>query len=303
MKSSGIYVEIPIKASLGALWEHTQNPDLHQQWDLRFTRIEYLPKACEEDPQRFLYETQIGFGLKIAGEGESVATRHAENGQSTSSLKFWSDESISLIEAGSGYWKYIPAGDAIRFLTWYDYQVRFGLPGRLFDRIAFRPLMGWATAWSFDALRLWLEQGTHPRKSVRGALVQLTANTAMAAIWVYQGLVPKLLFPDSGELEILRGTGLFAGGEASVLAAVGLAEILFGVLFLLPVAGRRLHQLNILLLLFLGFGASLGTTSIFVAPFNPVSLTLGMVALSVIAMLNADSLPSARRCLRSPNRK
>src|SRR6266480_3729964 len=60
----GIYVEIPIRASIDELWEKTQNPQLHQRWDLRFTQIEYLPRQGDE-PQRFLYRTRIGFGLKI----------------------------------------------------------------------------------------------------------------------------------------------------------------------------------------------------------------------------------------------
>ena len=53
----GIYVEIPIRASMDELWEKTQNPQLHQRWDLRFSQIEYLPRQGEE-PQRFLYRTR-----------------------------------------------------------------------------------------------------------------------------------------------------------------------------------------------------------------------------------------------------
>jgi hypothetical protein len=46
-------------------------------------------------------------------------------------------------------------GRRVRFLTGYDYGTRFGLPGQVIDRLALRPLLGWATAWSFDRLRLW----------------------------------------------------------------------------------------------------------------------------------------------------
>ena len=91
------------------VWEFTQTPSIHQQWDLRFTTIEYLPKASEEDPQRFLYQTQIGFGIKVSGEGESVGSHSKETGESTSALKFWSDEKISLIKTGSGYAGYFKA--------------------------------------------------------------------------------------------------------------------------------------------------------------------------------------------------
>lgn len=82
---------------------------MDQRWDLRFTRIEYLPKNSEHDPQRFLYETKIGFGLAIHGTGESVANRMAADGAATSSLKFASQDRLSLISAGAGYWKYVPS--------------------------------------------------------------------------------------------------------------------------------------------------------------------------------------------------
>lgn len=300
MKSKGIYVEIPINTSMAELWEHTQNPSLHEQWDSRFTTIKYLPKPSEDDPQRFLYVTQIGFGIGVSGEGESTGSRQSSNGEWTSALKFWSDETISLIESGSGYWKYIPDGDTIRFLTWYDYQVRFGALGRLFDRLIFRPLIGWATAWSFDTLRLWLERGIHPARSILRFLIHVTAQSALAAIWIYQGLVPKLLFPDSGELEILRAAGIFNGMEPTVLSAVGVGEILFGIFFLVPQFGKRLHYLNIFALLAFGVGAFLSQKALFVAPFNPVTLTVAMIALSLISTLNAENVPTASNCLRRP---
>jgi hypothetical protein len=46
-----IYVEIPVRAPPDALWSHTQTPALHQQWDLRFSRIDYVPKSDDSAPQ------------------------------------------------------------------------------------------------------------------------------------------------------------------------------------------------------------------------------------------------------------
>jgi hypothetical protein len=61
----GIYVEIQIRAGVDEVWRHTQVPDLHELWDLRFTSIDYLPRHSEEEPQRFRYSTRLGFELKI----------------------------------------------------------------------------------------------------------------------------------------------------------------------------------------------------------------------------------------------
>jgi|SRR5207302_579703 len=145
-----IYVEILVRAPMEALWAHTQIPALHERWDLRFSRIEYLPLIGDGTPQRFRYATRIGFGLEVSGEGETIGQRALPDGSSTSALKFGSDAPLSIIREGSGYWKYIPTRDGVRFLTWYDYRTRFGAAGAVFDRVVFRPLIGWATAWSFD---------------------------------------------------------------------------------------------------------------------------------------------------------
>ena len=162
-----IYVETLIRAPLDEVWEKTQRPDLHERWDLRFTRIEYLPRAREDEPQRFLYATRIGFGVAIEGRGETVGERERPDGSRASALRFWSDDPKSLILRGSGYWRYVPVADGTRFLTRYDYETRFGRAGRVVDRLVFRPLLGWATAWSFDRLRLWVERGIEPERSLR----------------------------------------------------------------------------------------------------------------------------------------
>ena len=89
----GIYVEILIHDALEHVWALTQTPEVHQRWDLRFTRIHYLPRPDLTKPQQFLYETRIGFGLSIKGTGESVGTRTSSKGDATSSLKFASGRS------------------------------------------------------------------------------------------------------------------------------------------------------------------------------------------------------------------
>src|SRR4051812_44157907 len=165
----GIYVEIKIRGSMDELWPKTQEPQVHQRWDLRFSEITYLPLEPGR-PQQFTYATRIG-GVQVAGGGESTGTRDAGSGERTSALKFWSTDRKAIIREGSGYWKYIPGDDAITFVTWYDYQPRWGAIGIAIDGAFFRPLIGWATAWSFDRLRLWIESGVIPEASRTAAVV------------------------------------------------------------------------------------------------------------------------------------
>ena len=44
MKKKPIYVEVDIRAPINEAWNYTQNPKLHEQWDLRFTAITYMDK-------------------------------------------------------------------------------------------------------------------------------------------------------------------------------------------------------------------------------------------------------------------
>ena len=58
MKSKPIYVETHIDADVDAVWEASQDPSLHSQWDLRFSSITYLPRK-DGEPQLFTYERKV----------------------------------------------------------------------------------------------------------------------------------------------------------------------------------------------------------------------------------------------------
>jgi hypothetical protein len=189
-----IWVEAFVRAPLEEVWRRTQDPALHQRWDLRFSRIEYLPRAAGE-PQRFLYRTRIGLGLEIRGEGESTGTTDTASGSRASALRFWSTDRKSLIRSGSGYWRYTPEVEGTRFVTVYDYQPRFGVAGRIVDRLLFRPLLAWATAWSFDRLRRWIEDELPPAAAARQTVVHAVARASLALIWIYQRRPPGVHRP------------------------------------------------------------------------------------------------------------
>ena len=294
-----IYVEILIHAPLDVLWRNTQDPARHTCWDLRFSRIEYLPRASEDEPQRFLYATRIGFGLAIVGEGESVGQRDLPGGERVSSLKFGSADWRSLIREGSGFWKYVPTPEGVRFLTRYDYRTRFGAMGACFDRLVFRPLMGWATAWSFDRLRLWLETGTSPDVAFRQFLTRVCARGSLAAVFLYHGLIPKLLRHDADELAMLRDSHV--PPEFIPLAVSGFGWLEIGFAFLLLTCWQRRWPSVLCLPLMLA--ATLGVVwfspRYLGAAFNPVSLNGCVVALTLIDLLHQDA-PSAARCRREP---
>ena len=295
----GIYVEIAIAGGIDDIWMRTQDPSLHERWDLRFTAIEYLPRPDPAAPQRFLYATRVGFGLGIEGEGQSVGSHDGPGGVRTSALEFWSDDKRSLIRRGSGYWKYIPVPGGVTFLTWYDYQTRFGLAGRALD-LVFRPLLGWATAWSFDRLRLWIERGIDPAVSLQRSLIHATARLAVAGVFLWHGLVPKLLFRHPDEAVMLTDGGVDAVTAQLGVTAAGVGEIALAVLLVVWWRSRLLLAGVIALMLAAIVLVSWFSPRFIVAAFNPVTLNGCVIALSTIALLSARDLPSAARCRRRP---
>lgn len=156
-----LYVEIGIRASMERVWTLSQDPALHARWDLRFSRI--VPTGSDDQGLvRFGYEFRLPFH-RIQGVGTSLGHRHRSDGQATSVLKFDTDDPLSPIGPGSGYWRYIPTEDGLRFITGYNYRPGMGVLGRALDARVVRPALGWATAISFDRLRLWAESDLDPR--------------------------------------------------------------------------------------------------------------------------------------------
>jgi hypothetical protein len=296
-----IYVEILVRAPMDALWSRTQTPALHEKWDLRFSRIDYLPKERETEPQRFRYTTRIGFGLQVKGEGESVGERDLADGSRSSALKFGSNDSLSIIREGNGYWKYIPVPTGILFLTWYDYRTRFGAVGALFDRLVFRPLIGWATAWSFDRLRLWLEQGVDPAQAMRQTLVHIVARVGLALIFAYQGLVPKLIARHADEIAMLHDVGVAADVRNVAVTALGVSELVLGAFLLFSWHRRWPPSLCVGLMLLATAVVGVNSPRYFDAAFNPFSLNVAVACLAVVDLLVLTDLPSAARCRRRPS--
>jgi len=182
-----LYIETLIAAPLPDVWRLTRDPSQHARWDVRFSRIERYGLDG-----RFRYATRVLPGLTVSGVGFTTGERHWLNGCATSALRFECTHPLSLIRSGAGYWRYVPTDNGIRFLTGYDYVPGWGRLGPVADRV-FRPLFGWATAWSFDRLRLWLERGIPPERSRNQALAEAATRLAVAALGIAVGYPITLL--------------------------------------------------------------------------------------------------------------
>ncbi|HHT7139820.1 DoxX-like family protein [Bacillus cereus] len=292
-----IYVSAEMNTTMEKLWEYTQAPHIHTEWDARFTEISYLEKQ-EGEPQKFLYKTKIGFGFEIAEEGESIGEIRKETGERISSLKFWTDNTLSLIQIGRGYWKYTPCKEHIHFETQYDYDTRYGRIGNVIDFYMFRPLLGWATAWSFDALKLWLEKGLHPRLLIRRTMTYWLVCFLFAFVWMYQGIFPKIIFSHPEEMKMLSAIIGATGNSIAILKVIGMLEIIFGIIWLFPVPKQKLFILHIFMLIALTIVAGFTNIISFIEPFNPITLNVLLMGVSIVGYMNSFDLPSAKNCKR-----
>lgn len=292
-----IYVSAEMNTTMEKLWEYTQEPHIHTEWDAHFTEISYVEKK-EGELQKFLYKTKIGFGLEIAGEGESIGEIRKETGERISSLKFWTENQLSLIQIGRGYWKYTPRKEHIHFETQYDYDTRFGRIGNVIDFYMFRPLLGWATAWSFDALKLWLEKGLHPRLLIRRTMTYWLVCFLFAFVWMYQGIFPKIIFSHPEEMKMLSAIIDSTGNSIAILKVIGMLEIIFGIIWLFPVPKQKLFILHIFMLIALTIVAGFTNIVSFTEPFNPITLNVLLMGVSIVGYINSFDLPSAKNCKR-----
>jgi len=112
--------------------------------------------------------------------------------------------------------------------------------------------------------------------------IHVVARLAIATAWIYQGLVPKVLFPNTGELEIFRSTGIFPGKELTGVVVLGVAQFLLGVYHLVAWRSRAPLWAGLGSLAILGAGGLITRPDLMILPFNPVSLILMMAALSAI---------------------
>ncbi len=283
-----------ICAPLEAVWRKSQDPEEHVRWDLRFTQIEHVAGTGEAGPQRFRYATRLGPGLGVAGWGETVGT----GDKRTSALRFGSEDPRSLIAEGAGHWAYQETGNGIAFRTAYDYSTRYGVAGRLIDRLVFRPLIQWATRWSFDRLRIWLEQGTPPEVGLKIWAAKVTARVLLGLVWIHEGLVPKILAVRNSELELVARSGWGLGNPASTLVLLGLLEVLFGGWILWGRLERASSLMSCAAILFLAFIVVATEPAAWSDPLGGIFKNLGLVGCAVTVWLLSPVAPCAARGAR-----
>jgi len=110
------------------------------------------------------------------------------------------------------------------------------------------------------------------------------ARFVLGLAWIYQGLVPKLLFLAPTEQAMWQSLGPDDATIRILIYLAGFLEIIFGLMIILFYRSPRVHYLNLWAL-----GGLLLATAIFEPhfmndAFNPVTTNIPLMALSLIAI-------------------
>ena len=105
-------------------------------------------------------------------------------------------------------------------------------------------------------------------KSQRNIL--LTIHITLAVLWIYQDLIPKVLYKAQDEQYIWQQQGFDELISLILMQFSGYIEIIFGVLFLIFKQSKILHFLNILGMLGLSLLIAVIDIRYFQHAFNPL---------------------------------
>ena len=114
------------------------------------------------------------------------------------------------------------------------------------------------------------------------------SRVTVAFVWIYHGLVPKLLGPHQDELHLAALHGLQGDHLPLLLKASGVAEIVFGIAVLVFWRSRWPFVVSAVVLIVLLVDVAMVAPEYLWGAFNPVSLSLSVISLSFTGFITAS---------------
>jgi uncharacterized membrane protein YphA (DoxX/SURF4 family) len=123
--------------------------------------------------------------------------------------------------------------------------------------------------------------------------VALLSRLAAGFIWIYQGLVPKLLVVHPDEINLLLSGGLSQQEALRILPWIGWGEIIFGLIVIISYRQLWPMLLSAFVMVMATVGVAGASPAYLGAAFNPVTLNIGLMAISVIGALSLWGIKKA----------
>lgn len=124
--------------------------------------------------------------------------------------------------------------------------------------------------------------------------IHAAARYTIAFVWIWHGLVPKLIMRHPDEYAPLLAMGIDQSMADLIVTCSGYGEIVFGLLIVILGKSRWPYYLTIVGMAGLLLGVFFTSPELTLHAFNPVTLNILMIMISVIAIL-ASSDPRSDR--------
>ena len=114
--------------------------------------------------------------------------------------------------------------------------------------------------------------------------IHTTARLVVAAVWIWHGLVPKILVRDPVEIAPILPLGISEEDAWTIVTITGCAEILFGLLTLLLRSARWPLVVTIVVMAGLLLGVLVTEPGLVGGAFNPLTLNLAVATLAAVGL-------------------
>jgi uncharacterized membrane protein YphA (DoxX/SURF4 family) len=87
--------------------------------------------------------------------------------------------------------------------------------------------------------------------------LKLAARLSVGFVWLWEGLVPKVLFPDQRQFDMVMHSGWWWGSPQATLHWLGIAQIIAGLILIsgwLEKLGQVVSTVSVIVMLFLVIG-------------------------------------------------
>lgn len=88
-------------------------------------------------------------------------------------------------------------------------------------------------------------------------ILKLAARISVGFVWLWEGLVPKVLFPDQRQFDMVRSSGWWWGSPEITLHWLGIAQIIAGLIVMFgwkEKLGQVVATVSVIVMMFLVIG-------------------------------------------------
>jgi uncharacterized membrane protein YphA (DoxX/SURF4 family) len=122
-------------------------------------------------------------------------------------------------------------------------------------------------------------------------VVKIICRAALGFVWLYEGLVPKLLFLRADELDLVRRSGLIWHAPEVTLQVLGVAQVALGLWLIAGIAERLATTVATFWMLILIVLVARGNPAMLTEPYGALAKDFCLVACAATVWALAPIVP------------